>query len=133
MPSMCLFSALFNSLDFHNYILVCSSLLCFKDISTSCYFIKLQASNFSAGRRFKLLRTTSSSSFSSFSIYSSTSVINYFNSVFVVSCSLSYCFIFLFCSLCLLLSLWPFQLYFIPYILPSILRSLTLFFQSYVM
>ena len=34
--------------------------------------------------------------------------------------------------LCLFLSLWPFQLYFIPYILPTSLRFLTLFFRSYV-
>ena len=33
--------------------------------------------------------------------------------------------------LCLFLSLWPFQLYFIPYILPPTLRFLTLFFRSY--
>ena len=32
--------------------------------------------------------------------------------------------------LCLFLSLCPFQLYFIPYILPTTLRFLTLFFQS---
>ena len=29
------------------------------------------------------------------------------------------------------LSLWPFQLYFIPWILPTILRFLILFFRSY--
>ena len=32
--------------------------------------------------------------------------------------------------LCLFMSLWPFQLYFISYILPTALRFLTLFFQS---
>ena len=32
---------------------------------------------------------------------------------------------------CLFLSLWPFQLYFIPWILPKTLRFLTLFFRSY--
>ena len=32
--------------------------------------------------------------------------------------------------LCLFLSLWPFQLYFIPIILPTTLRFLTLFFES---
>ena len=34
--------------------------------------------------------------------------------------------------LCLFLSLWPFQLYFIPSILPTTLRFLTLFFRSYL-
>ena len=33
--------------------------------------------------------------------------------------------------LCLFLSLWPFQLYFIPLILPTTFRFLTLFFWSY--
>ena len=33
--------------------------------------------------------------------------------------------------LCLFLYLWPFQLCFIPYILPTTLRFLTLFFRSY--
>ena len=33
--------------------------------------------------------------------------------------------------LCLLLSLWPFQLYFSPYILRTTVRFLTLFFRSY--
>ena len=33
--------------------------------------------------------------------------------------------------LCLFLSLWPFQLYFIPSLLPTTLRFLTLFFRSY--
>ena len=33
-------------------------------------------------------------------------------------------------SLCLFLSLWPFQLYFTPQILPTTLRFFTLFFQS---
>ena len=33
--------------------------------------------------------------------------------------------------LCLFLSLWPFQLYFIPQILPTTLRFLTLFFWSF--
>ena len=32
--------------------------------------------------------------------------------------------------LCLFLPLWPFHLYFIPYILPTTLRFLTLFFWS---
>ena len=32
----------------------------------------------------------------------------------------------------LFLSLWPFQLYFIPYTLPTTLRFLTLFFRSYI-
>ena len=35
-------------------------------------------------------------------------------------------------SFCLFLSLWPFQLYTIPYILPTTLRFLTLFFRSYL-
>ena len=34
--------------------------------------------------------------------------------------------------LCLFLSLWPFHLYFIPKILPTTLRFLTLFFRSYL-
>ena len=34
--------------------------------------------------------------------------------------------------LCLFLSLWSFQLYFIPYILSTTLRFLTLFFRSYL-
>ena len=34
--------------------------------------------------------------------------------------------------LCLFLSLWPFHLYFIPQILPTSLRFLTLFSQSYL-
>ena len=34
-------------------------------------------------------------------------------------------------SLCLFLSLWPFQLYFIPRILLTTVRFLTLFFRSY--
>ena len=37
---------------------------------------------------------------------------------------------FFFLFLCLFLSLWPFQLYFIPWILPTTLRFLTLFFRS---
>ena len=34
--------------------------------------------------------------------------------------------------LCLFLSMWPFQLYFIPSILPTTLRFLTLFFRTYL-
>ena len=34
--------------------------------------------------------------------------------------------------LCLFLSLWPFRLHFIAYILPTTLRVLTLFFRSYL-
>ena len=33
---------------------------------------------------------------------------------------------------CLFLSFWPFQMYFIPYILPTTLRFLTLFCRSYL-
>ena len=39
-------------------------------------------------------------------------------------------FLFFLLFLCLFLSLWPFQLYFIPWILPTTLRFLTLFFRS---
>ena len=39
---------------------------------------------------------------------------------------------FLSCSCVLFLSLWPFQLYFIPRILPTPLRFLALFFWSYI-
>ena len=38
---------------------------------------------------------------------------------------------FFFLFLCLFLSLWPFQLYFIPWILPTTLRFLTQFLRSY--
>ena len=39
---------------------------------------------------------------------------------------------FCFCSWCLCMSLHPFQLYFVPKILPTSLRFLTLFFRSFL-
>ena len=45
------------------------------------------------------------------------------------ACPLAWSFFLLFP--CLFLCLWPFQLYLIPQILPTTLRFLTLFFQSY--
>ena len=46
-------------------------------------------------------------------------------------CCLCLCPFFLILFFCLFPSSWPFQLYFVPQILPTTLRFLTLFFRSY--